>query len=433
MSKNFQLKSGGLNSLQDISLDLEEFAKKMQALQIQNRQLKEYVEKLSASYNETISNALNIFQKIAIVPNKIVFISYDGKGYGCNPKYIAEEILRRNLPLDLVWLVNDLKTPLPEKIRRVPYNLSALDASLELSTAKVIVTNEMTPLPFHKKNNQYLIMTWHACWGLKHVNLDRGDRVTPALMQAINASNAITDLMIAGNDVNFAEIRRSFDYKGEVISCGYPRQDLFFKPNDDLAKKVRKSIGIPSNAKIILYAPTFRNQNPQPLDVYQLNFQKLLSLFEKKFSGKWILLMRLHPILSASDISQKVFTPSANIIDVTKYPDMQELALISDVLLTDYSSVIYDFMLQEKLTFIFAKDVQSYNKIQGLKDEFFHLPFRINQNEIELFDCIKNINVTETKRKLKNFIAALKPYDTGHASEKVVDKICSVMNIPTQN
>ena len=121
MSKNFQVKSGGLNSLQDIFLDLEEFVKKVQALQIQNRQLKDYVEKLNTSYNETISSALNIFQKIAIVPNKIVFISYDGKGYSCNPKYIAEEILRRNLPLDLVWLVNDLNTPLPEKIRKVSY------------------------------------------------------------------------------------------------------------------------------------------------------------------------------------------------------------------------------------------------------------------------------------------------------------------------
>ena len=413
-----------------IANQLVDIANKVHAVEQQNEQLKAAYQNVVNAYQGVFLQSTKFFKKFEIIPNKIVFISYDGKGYGCNPKYIAEEILRRNLPVDMVWLVDNPNYPMPEKIRKVPYN--TLDSIYELSTAQVIITNEMTRMLFEKKKDQYVIMTWHGAWGLKYINLDMGERVTPALVEAINASNAVTDLMIADSDENFAEIRRSFDWKGEVIKCGMPRQDLFFKNNRDIKDRVKKSLGIPTDRndiKILLYVPTFRDVKPQPVQAYQMDFQKLLRVLAEKFGGQWGALMRLHPILSTSGLSNQIFKPAPNILDVTAYPDVQELLLIADIVLTDYSSAIYDVMLQSKPALIWAKDVEWYEKARGLKPHFYELPYKVNRTEDELFDYIKNLDINKLKKDVKKYCAKIAPYDKGDAAKKVVNKICSVMKI----
>lgn len=414
----------------EIANQLVEIANKVHALEQQSAQFQEAYQRLANAYQGVFFQAAHIFKKFEIIPNKIVFISYDGKGYTCNPKYIAEEILRRNLPVDLVWLVDNPNYPMPEKIRKVLYN--SMEAAYELSTAQVIVTNEMTRLLFEKKQGQYLIMTWHASWGLKHVNLDMGDRVTPALVEAIKASNSVTDLMIADSDEHYAEIRRSFDWKGEVIKCGMPRQDLFFKNSREIKNRVKKSLGIPperNDVKILLYVPTFRDIQPQPVEIYKMDFSRLLRVLAEKFGGQWGALMRLHPILSTSGLSQQIFQPAPNILDVTGYPDVQELLLVADVVLTDYSSAIYDVILQNKTALILARDVEWYEKTRGLKPHFYELPYKVNRTEEELFDYIKNLDVNKLKKDVKKYCGKIAPYDKGDAAKKVVNKICSVMKI----
>ena len=414
----------------EIAKQLADIANKVHVMEQQNAQFQQAYQNLLNAYQGVFRQSAKFFKKFEVIPNKIVFISYDGKGYSCNPKYIAEEILHRKLPVDMVWLVDNMNYPMPEKIRKVVYN--SLDSIYELSTAQVIVTNEMTRLLFEKKKNQYLIMTWHGSWGFKHVNLDMGERVTPALIEAINASNAVTDLMLADSDENFAEIRRSFDWKGEVLKCGMPRQDLFFKNSREIKDRVKKSLGIPperNDIKILLYVLTFRDVQPQPLEVYQMDFQKLLRVLTEKFGGQWGALMRLHPILSTSGLSSKIFKPAPNILDVTTYPDVQELLLIADIILTDYSSAIYDVMLQNKPALILAKDVEWYDKARGLKPHFYELPYKVNRTEEELFDYIKNLDVDKLKKDIKKYYGKIAPYDKGDAAKKVVNKICSVMKI----
>lgn len=407
----------------------------IESLVNQKQQLETQCTVLLHSYREVISKSIEIFKDLPVNPQKIVFVSYDGKGYSCNPKYIAEEILRRDLPFDLVWLVGDLNAEMPNKIRKVLYD--SFDALYELATAKVIVTNEMTPLMFRKKADQYFIMTWHGCWVVKYVNLDLKERCTPQLIDAINASNAVTDLMLAGSEDNLAEIRRAFGYKGEVLSCGLPRQDIFFKPDaiPSISQKVKSSLHIQAQNKILLYAPTFREIDLefgtiQEADTYRIDFQRLLNVLEKSFGGKWTLLCRLHPILSERGLSKKVFTPSENILDATDYPDVQELMVAADAVLTDYSSVIYDFMLQNKPVFVLAKDLTRYDELRGLHPNYFEMPFEIARSEDELFDVVEhfNDNAENVKKDVQDYLKTLNPYGCdGTASAQVVDKILSVM------
>ena len=114
---------------------------------------------------------------------------------------------------------------------------------------------------------------------------------------------------------------------------------------------------------------------------------------------------------------------------MTTYPDVQELLLVADIVLTDYSSAIYDVILQNKPALILAKDVEWYDKARGLKSHFYELPYKVNRTEEELFDYIKNLNVDKLKKDVKKYCGKIAPYDKGDAAKKVVNKICSVMKI----
>ncbi|MBR3051569.1 MAG: glycosyltransferase, partial [Selenomonadaceae bacterium] len=128
--------------------------------------------------NALSAQMMSIFNRMELSAKKIVFVNFLGRGYGCNPKYIAEEILRQNLPYDMVWLVNDLNESMPEKIRKVSYG--SLDSIYELATAKVIVSNVKNLLPYpNKKRGQFFIMTWHAWQGLKYIEKDAEEKLSP--------------------------------------------------------------------------------------------------------------------------------------------------------------------------------------------------------------------------------------------------------------
>ena len=375
---------------------------------------------------EFSSQIMALFNRVEISSNKVVFNNFMGKGYGCNPKYIAQEILKQNLPYDLVWLVSNLNEPMPDKIRKVLYG--SIDSVYELATAKVIVTNVKNLLPFPaKKPGQYFIMTWHGGQGFKFVEKDVEEKLSPAYVRDSKINSQITDLMLAHSQEQFDEMRRAFWYSGEIMRCGLPRNDIFFRNDAELILRIRKSLNIPDDNKVIMYAPTFRD-NPAIFDeVYNFDAKRLLQVVEKKFGGKWTLLVRFHPNIAATNFAQKFLSGSRYIINATNYPDIQELIVASDVLISDYSGVIYDFMLCGKPVFIFAKDLDTYPKERGFKQAYFDLPYKVNRTEGELLNCIKNFNAKALEPAIGKFFEQIKPFGTGHASETVVARIKAVI------
>ena len=233
--------------------------------------------------------------------------------------------------------------------------------------------------------------------------------------------------MLAHSQEQFDETQRAFWYSGEILKCGLPRNDIFFNHDAEFIQRIRNSLNVPAGNNVIMYAPTFRD-NPAIFDtVYNFDAEKLLQTVEEKFGGKWTLLTRFHPNISGTDFAKKFFAGSENIINATNYPDMQELIVASDVLISDYSSVIYDFMLCGKPVFIFAKDFYTYPEERGFKQIYFHLPYKVNRTEEDLLDCIENFDAKELEPAIKNFLDEIKPFDTGHASEVVVARIKSVI------
>lgn len=350
--------------------------------------------------------------------NKIVLNNFLGFGYGDSPKYIAEEIIRQKLPYDLVWLVADMNMEFPPEVRKV--KMQSVHASYELSTAKIIISNVKVALPYHKKRSQFYIQTWHGSMAFKAIEADAQDKLKPYYLKETKADSKLINLFLSSNSIQTQEIQTCFWYDGEIFECGSPRNDMLYKPQD-YQDKIKAQLGI-TGKKLVLYAPTFRDDHRK--DVYNLDMDRLKTYLDEHFGNDWHILVRLHPNV----MNKNLFENKSYITDVTLYPDMQELLLISDVLITDYSTIIYDMAIMRKVILLYAPDLEDYKTNRGLKPVYFKLPTRINQSNEELLEYIGSFDVSKYKHELDEFLGTLQIFDDGKASERVVEKINSVIN-----
>ena len=347
--------------------------------------------------------------------NKIYINSYKGKGYGDNPKYIAEEILRRSDSYDIVWAVKNLDEPLPKGIRPV-LNYSKT-ARYELATSKIIICNVKHALSFKKKKNQYYIQTWHGSFGLKYIEKDAQDKLAPWYLRMTIADSANIDLLLSSSNWQTEEYKRAFWYNGEILEKGFPRNDIFFNLNEEKINRIKRDLKIPLDKKILLYGPTFRSN--LTLDAYDIDLKSIKDLLETKTNSEWIILIRLHPNIPSS----KGLFPDLDFVDVTYYQDGQEILAISDILITDYSSNMIDFILTNKPVFLYASDIQEYKQERGLKPVYFKLPFPICQDNKALYEAIDNFNMASYLERLNDFRTQYVSYDDGQSSKHVVDLI----------
>ena len=371
----------------------------------------------------------NNLNKTKIKNNKFVFMNLTKSSYGCSPKYIAEEILNQNLPCELVWLVrnpNVEKKNFPNGIRLVKF--SSIKALFELASAKFWVTNSRMNYYLKKgltkKDEQKYIQTWHGSLGFKKIENDLAHNPSYSkYLEVAQNDTRMIDCLLSPSSFDTECLKKCFNYDGPILEFGYPRNDLFFYSDEKKAQiqnKVRKYYNIPNDKKILLYVPTFRDSHD--MEQYNIDVDKLLATLKEKFGSDWVILSRLHPNLLRK--SKKLSQLLKNTINVTAYPDVQELSLASDILITDYSSVIWDFCLQDKPAYIFATDIEEYTKERDFYIPIMQMPFVIAQNNEELLSGIANCKVDEYILNQKEFMKNVKGhFDAGKASEKVVEII----------
>lgn len=376
--------------------------------------------KLLEKINElTITVFFYIFAILPIKKNKVVFCNYLGKGYGCNPKYIAEEIMKRNLKWDLVWLVNDIDAEFPRGIRLVKYGY--LRSIYELSTARVWIDNQRK-LPYIKKRkSQYFIETWHGGGGpIKKIGADNPRNFNDKPYEATSHHmDKITDLMISNSTCCSNIYRSAFLYTGEILESGYPRNDILVNNNHSSYKvKINQYFGLEINQNTVLYAPTYRRG--RGVDKYGLDEVELLNSLKKKFGGSWKLLKRLHPTMvqKASSLNY-----NEDIINATVYDDMQELLAGCDILISDYSCTISEFALTGKPVFLFATDINEYSCERDFYIDYNKLPFPIAQNYNKLNDNIINFNQYEYEKNVTQYLRDVGMKETGRAARLIVDRL----------
>ena len=361
-----------------------------------------------------------LFRWLPVKRNKIVLNNFYGFGFGDSPKYIVEEIIRQRMPYDIVWLVSDMNSEFPSEVRKV--KLLSFRASYELSTAKIIISNVKVALPYHKKRSQYYIQTWHGSMAFKAIEADAQDKLDLNYLRETKADSKLINLFLSSNSIQTQEIQTCFWYDGEIFESGSPRNDMFYKPTH-FKDSVKRSLGLPPETKVVLFAPTFRDNHRT--DVYNLDFVGLINSLTSRFGGDWRVLVRLHPNL----MGQNVVKLCQNSIDVASYPDMQELLLISDILITDYSTTIYDAIIMHKTVLLYAPDLEEYCGNRGLKSIYFSLPSQVYQTNEELFEYISKYDETAYQQQLDYFLSTFRVFDDGNASKRVVDRINKITKL----
>lgn len=365
-----------------------------------------------------------IFNCLPIKTNKIFLFSYYGAQYGCNPKYITEYILR-NYPrdkFDLVWAFNDIESKEGiEGIRKV--RTMSLRYFYELCTSKVIITNYRTTDLFVKRKNQYYIQTWHSSLRLKQIEKDAESSLTKDYVQMAKKDSGKCDLLLSGCRYSTEIFRRCFWYGGQIFEHGTLRNDIFFRNDHLIRREILDKLNIPCNSKIVLYAPTFRKDDS--LEVYNLNYSLIMKKLNSKFGGDWFFIVRLHPHL-LSKSSQLAF--GENVIDVTKYDDIQELLSISDILISDYSSVIFDFSLTRRPCFLYIPDVADYVKNdRQLYFDITQLPFVCAVSNKDLLNKIETFDNEEYQNNLSGFLNNIGSFEKGTACKSLlqqIDRVC---------
>lgn len=353
--------------------------------------------------------------------NKIVFCSYGGKGYGGNPKAIAEALLSLDRTLDLVWLTRDMSIPLPDGIR--PCKLGTPRAVYELSTARVWVDDSRGGAHY-KRKNQFYLQTWHG-FALKHIERAAMDSLPDYYIEQCKRDSAYTDLIVSGSRFMTRVHKEDFWYAGEVAEYGTPRNDIFFTDSSKLSSRIQKYFSLPADRKLLLYAPTFRADHN--LDAYRLDATSAAEACSRRFGGEWSILIRLHP--NVSHKSTALFPYDGDrIADATSYPDMQELLAAVDVLITDYSSSMFDFALSGKPCLQFATDIEDYKRDRGFYFPIDSLPFPLARSCGELVELIDSYDADKYRALWKKFTDNNGFCEDGGASVRCAERILDHMN-----
>lgn len=314
--------------------------------------------------------------------NKVVICCYYRIGYSCNPKYIAEA-LERLYPgeFKIVLLVNKPDKSVPTFVKQVKYR--RLKMLYELATARFWIDNCRSQKFVPKKDDQVYIQTWHAYIQIKKVEKDAEPTINEQYLLNTKNDGFNTDLMFANNDYQEKIYQNSFWYDGPIIRCGVPRNRPLIHQDNALREKVYSRLGIDPEHKICLYAPTFRKD--LSLEAYEFNYEKCCQVLSERFGGKYVFVFRLHQSL----VSKSRPDFFRGFVDATSYPDAQEIIASCDVLISDYSSIMEDFILTGKPGFMYAPDIATYNDDRSFYYSLDNRPFSIAENEEELFSSIR--------------------------------------------
>lgn len=371
------------------------------------------------------------FKHLPIYKNKIVFLNFKGHGYGCNPKYIAEEIRRQKLPYKLVWLykepVDSPKEEFPSYIEVVDYR--SRKALKELATAKVWVDNQRKIYHIKKgltkKSDQCYIQTWHGSLGIKKIGVDSPlTEVVDDWVPYGKEDAKMIDYIISNSKFDDEIFKRNFWGHGKIVQYGHPRNDIFYKDNTEVKNTIYKMYNIQKNKKIVLYVPSYRDNGA--LYCYGLEYKNLIKTLETKFGGEWVAMVRMHP--NFIKYATKLIPQAENIIDVSTYSDIQELLTAADVVISDYSSCMFDFMLTRRPAFIYATDMKDFDTERGFYYPLKSTPFSIAEDNEELMKNIRNFDFDSYHEKVENFLKEKGCMEDGMASKRVVELIKNIID-----
>lgn len=369
-----------------------------------------------------------IFLMIGLLPRKknlVIFESFHARQYSDNPRAIFEYMKMHYPDYHLLWSIDRRAIKLFEK-NQIPYiQRFTFRWFLTFPRAAYWVNNVRLPGWMPKPAGTVYVQTWHGT-PLKKLGLDIEEVHMPGTetdnyQKNFLRESAKWDYLVSPNPYSTKIFKQAFGYQGEIIESGYPRNDVLANPSASQIQKVKKELGIPADKKIMLYAPTWRDNEFYEKGKYKFSFQFDLEEWIKRYGDKWVLLSRMHYLVAENFNFSRY---EGMVLNVSEYPDIRDLYLISDLLITDYSSVFFDFAILNRPIIFFMYDLGIYrNQLRGFYfDIESKAPGFIVQTETELFQAIDergHLNMT-SDLKLDCFKKEFCSLEDGQAAERVV-------------
>lgn len=362
---------------------------------------------MKAIARRIIELLLKVFYFFPVNKKTVYLVNFNGTSYGFEAKAFAE-YLKKYYPSEykIIWEVTDY-TNFQDINGIVFVKKNSLEAIYYSLTAGLLLFNT-TPrsyLPYRKE--QYIVETWHG-YPFKKVG-----------KYAIRYNKKVYSIpTVYSSHSDFYEknvINDSFEYYGRILNCGSPRNDIFFDDDcDELKSQIKARLNV-QNKKIAIYAPTFRGDFT--IGNIGLDFDNVKTALESRFGGEWIVLFRYHP-MAIAQLGEKYEKASPN--DVSFYADMQELLLVADVLISDYSGSIWDFSLQRKPVFLFTPDLDEYSSDRGLYYPHEKLPYPIARDEAQTIEAIGEFDVQIYLNKLEEYFLKMGCHENGTSCKTIL-------------
>ena len=360
--------------------------------------------------------------------DRVIFTTFQGD-YTCNPKYISEALHELCPELKIIWAVRrttmEDHADIPDYVSLVRRRSFRFYKAWAEAKAMVVNSVDVFGIYMPKKPEQFLVQTWHGSLGIKRFGKD------PfwTLLGAAKRMAKVTDAIISNSEFEDFVYRDTFWANVPILRYGHARNDILISTPENqqkaaqIGRRLREQYEIGEEVRLILYAPTFRNA--LNVDCYAVDCKGVVKALEKRFGGEWKLLMRLHP--TARKKQGELALDEEYAIDVTAYPDMQDLIVISDAMITDYSSGIFDFIVSRKPGFIFATDIEEYNNERGFYYKLEDTPFPIATNNEELLANIQAFDLPAYKTAVEAFLEGKGCVDDGQAAKRTARLIADVV------
>lgn len=362
---------------------------------------------------------IRLFGLFPIRQNKILFSAFSARFFSDNPKYIAEQVLEEGVTADCVFVLRDPEgVCLPDGIRSVKYN--TLRFLYELATSRIWVDNTRKQDFIVKRKKQVYIQTWHGAIPFKKIEKDIESTLPKKYIRTAQRDSKMIDYLLTNSAFGERICSNAFWYDGKIKVTGTPRVDRLITKSTDLERDASAMLKLDPEIHYALYAPTFRDNGDT--SIYKNDFERISHMLTNRFGGKWGIILKLHPNIKDLHLSL-----NDNVIDATDFPDIIELYSVSDVLLTDYSSAMFDFSLTGKPVFLLMEDWDSFIQNRSTYFRREELPFSI-ANSLEILE--RNINEFDRDSyvsKLNNFYGSLEILEDGLASHRVVSLMKTII------
>lgn len=374
--------------------------------------------------------------------------TFEGRGgFGCNPKYIVQELHSLDKRFKFVWFVNDMNKQFPEYIKKVPNTLWS--RAYWLTRSSIWIDNYRKPYGTVKRKKQLYINTWHATQGFKSIGLWRGNAFSAMAYLVSKNDSDMVDYFVTDSlwcdEVN----PKGMLYNGPVLKYGAPRCDALYGDREKKKKEFREIHKLPLESKLVMFAPTFREGSVNGKrtvfsEIWSLDFKRLLKNLTERFGGDWYICLRVHPQLADKMSGYKDSELGSRIINESKADDMYEILAAMDMFITDYSSAAMDACLCKMPVYLYADDIEQYTKDRGsllwnLSSDTSKpvtnnkvmtpnldliLPFPIAKDNDEMEKIIADFDQRKYEYKLDEYMNRIGLIFNGNASNRVAKMIC---------